>query len=254
MPSAGNIMGARIKRPLASFLFLASLFLGGPGSAELMPEEEFKSQEELSDWMCRYYQHREVGLIESALQALERFKLIGQGYPEKDAFIAGFLSEVFKQNPEWVQGWLEQTAAWPYPGAKAIVWTAAMEARHLQAQEAMKEIADKASDEERRFIVGLREAPYFDYLKEPISCPAFVDALWGKFFATGDQRYLIRVISALGLADQIKVWDERALASREAETYLAVYARRYPDVRRICDSRLDLEPENIKKRLKFCLD
>jgi hypothetical protein len=242
---------------LASFLFFGAMILAGivpvARASVLVSEEVFKDKKELSDWICHYYQHQEAGLLEAAVRALSEFKLIGSGYAEKDSFAVGFLSEIFAQNPDRVADWLRETGDLPYPGPKAVVWTAAVSSDSLQAKEAMQKIADASDPPVRSFIRSLLLFPAYDFLKNPVLYPEFVDIMWGKFFATGDARYVAKIISALGLADQTTAWDNKAMAAREAELYLVVYAGKYPEVMSLCEEELPRQPENVKKRLQTVL-
>lgn len=246
-----------MKRPWASFLFIGAMVFAGmaPGAraSVLVSEEKFKDKRELSDWMCHYYQDPQAGLLESAVRASADFKMIGSGYPEKDSFAVGFLSEVFAEHPNRVADWLQETSDLPYPGPKAAVWTAAVISGSLQAKEAMQKIADASDPGARHFIRNLLLSEPFDYLEGPVLLPEFVDILWGKFFATGDARYVAKIISVLGLLDRTEIWDEKTMAAREAEIYLIVYAGKYPEVMAICEEEMGQQPENIKKRLESVL-
>ena len=92
-----------------------------------------------------------------------------------------------------------------------------------------------------------------DFLKDTISSPSFLDALWGSFFATGDDRYVQRLISALPMLDT-KGDVARMLIGGAAQWSLTSNAVQHPKVMEICEKELKTLPDDQKPTLEKIIE
>jgi hypothetical protein len=69
---------------------------------------------------------------------------------------------------------------------------------------------------------------------------------WGAFLASGDERCIVNVLTALGS-------DEPGLAT-SARFALAQNAAAHPRVLDICRAQLDKQPESVRAELKAALN
>ncbi len=213
-------------------------------------EDPFDKEEILSEWIYGYYHHRDAGSLVPAVRAMDRFEMIGHGYPEKDAFAIGFLSAVFSEYAGRIGGWLAELNDLPFPGARAVVLSAAAASNTPQAVKALNEIASRSDPQAGQFIGSLLSAAPGDFLTMPVEYPSACDLLWGRYFATGDGGYVRRVIEVLAPAGQATELDDKAATVEAAGRYLVIYAGMYLDVMAICEEELRIQPEETRKRLE----
>jgi hypothetical protein len=212
--------------------------------------DKFDDEDSLNEWICEYHRNLNPELLVDAILALAKLEMIGYGYPEKDAFAAGFISAIFSKHPDRIDGWLNELKSLPFPGPMAIVWKATALSNTKEANNVLEQLTlPPYSPQIRKFAKQLLSTPLIDFLTEPIECYTDCDHLWGRYFATGDRNCIVKIIGALGLADQTQVWDTKAEAAAYAKNFLIVYAAKYPEVMDICEEELNNQPENIKQRL-----
>jgi hypothetical protein len=171
-----------------------------------------------------YYRHPRPDLTLSALQYFSR-----NGMLEKPGLLAsfsGFLSQVFRNNPAVAEQCARGLTA---NGARKVlvysIWLSGLD----NSPDLLKIVATGASPE----VIGL--VKQFTYqvppelLTDPIRSAGAIDALWGAFFATGDRRYVEKMISVLPWSEE-KDQDKGAIGSSARYT-LAVNARTHSAVR-----------------------
>lgn len=210
----------------------------------------FEDEQSLSKWIYSYHKHRDAESLVPAVRAMVKNQLIGSGYMEKDFFAMGFLSAVFSEHPDRVRGWLTDLKELSFPGALASVLSAVAASDTPQAREALNEFAVRADPKIKEFINSISSSPQTDLLTAPVITASTCDLLWGRYFATGDRRYVKKIIGALALGDQIEAWDIKAQTAEVAKHYLATYAIQCPEIMKICEEELKTQPENIRKQLE----
>ena len=157
--------------------------------------------------------------------------------------VATFLGRVMAAHPERVASWLEALGDLRGP-ARDTLHTAAW-------------LSDTA--EGRSFLAASRAAPGLrrkppDLLTRAVGDPVILDALWSHYFATGEERAVRRVVSALEhLADVgaaaafqtgARTPEARARAVRDALYQAASWsltslAKEHPPLAALCDRLLD---------------
>lgn len=150
------------------------------------------NSKDLWQWMTYYYLYPVPALTPTAMHLLE----------EEDAFdkenalppISSFLSRVFLQNPEKIQQWVNQSQI--TDEHKKDVLPLALRLTRLPAAIAEAELIERDIPSADRVITHLDLSP--DKLDTfYISAASDLDMLWGCFLATGDRRYVAKVITTV---------------------------------------------------------
>lgn len=147
---------------------------------------------DLWQWMTYYYLYPVPSLTPAAMHLLE----------EEDAFdkenalppISSFLSRVFLQNPDKITEWINQAQI--TDEHKKQVLPLVLRLTKLPAAIAEAESIEKSIPSADRIITHLDlSADKLDTFY--ISSPSDLDMLWGCFLATGDKRYVEKIITTV---------------------------------------------------------
>lgn len=150
------------------------------------------SSKDLWQWMTYYYLFPAPDLLPTALHLLEE----EEAFDKENALppISSFLSRVFLQNPEKIQQWVNQAQI--TEEHKQEVFPLVLRLTRLPAAITEAETIEKAIAPADRVITHLDLSP--DKLDTfYISSPSDLDMLWGCFLATGDKRYVQKIISTV---------------------------------------------------------
>lgn len=94
-----------------------------------------------------------------------------------------------------------------------------------------------------------RQLPSRDPLAIPPRDIGAIEIFWGSFFATGDPRYVERVIGVLAPAG-VEHDAGKIRIGASAEASLVTNARQHPRVFEICKAELPKQPKAVRKRLE----
>lgn len=170
----------RWARALAALLLalLAGFAAAEPG----VPERSTQ------DWLTYYYLERDPSDIVRVLRDLAGEDALGPGPAE--APLASFFSEVFRANPEQAVAWIRDAGLDPgqrLPLIKAL-WLAGLKYEAIKLAR-----LDEWPAGDRAKL----DKPPPDRFGFTISDPSHLDMMWAAFMATGDVRYVRRVIGVL---------------------------------------------------------
>lgn len=194
-------------------------------------------------WVSQYYANPRPDDLLRVVHSLSRtdyFETVGQ-----PAIAIGFFSTVFAQHPERVNQWLSQTADLP-DRHRRILAAAAWKAGHPRGARLVHELSVNDDLSLRAEIRDLLAVGPASIASTPIASAASLNLQWGAFLASGEERYIINVLSALGS-------NERGLAS-SARFALAQNAAAHPRVMEICQAQLSKQPEAIRAELRAALN
>ncbi len=120
-----------------------------------------------------------------------------------------------------------------------------------------QQTGSELSPERRGFLQGLLVNPPPDILSEPVASPAVLDMLWAMFMASGDERYVQKIIGVLpwlneeGAAERIeKGAAERMLIGGAARWSLTSNAFQHDRVLQICRAEVERQPEEVRVVLR----
>ncbi len=206
----------------------------------------FDTAAELKDWMSHYYLHRDASLVIPAIRSMFRESLLAQESARLP--IEAFLSSLFYQNQKKLEVWLRELDDLGLE-QKKILWEAIHLSHIPQDKALLKRIRTRNGGEAGKFIDQLLKEEKKPLLEVEISKPVILDMLWGQFLASGDERCVQRVISALTLLDE-KQNADRVLIGGAAKWSLASNAKQHPRVLEICKSTLSFQTGVVREVLE----
>jgi hypothetical protein len=140
------------------------------------------------DWFTYHYLERDTGRVAEAMRELGQEGALAPG--PQEAPLAAFFAEVFRASPPQALPWIEAArldAGGRKPLIKAL-WLAGLE------YEAVK--LARLDGWPKADLEKLRRPPP-DRFAFRISDPSHLDMMWAGFMATGDARYVTRVVEVL---------------------------------------------------------
>ncbi len=171
------------------------------------------------------------------------------------AFNVAFLSQIFAQNPTKLEGWLQDFK--PLKEAhKGIIWTALWlantEASKKQAVLYKKQLSylDQSLIEQMPLKLSAIDSM-------EINSANVLEMLWGSFMITGEEGYVIRIISALPISNptpnDVRNDLQKVAVSQTAKWTLVSNAMQHKRVLAICMKARETFPE-LKTMLNEVID
>jgi len=201
------------------------------------------TREQLNEWMMRYYEHPQPDTTVSAIEFMSKEGTLSKTAAQPP--IAAFLAQVFAQNPEKVQRWQTQLAVGGEDQSRIVALAFWMSGN----ESLLKAMAGGTSASVAGYAKKLLANRPPDLLKDEVTTAGFLDMLWGSFFATGDEKYVVRIISALPLA-KTEGDVQKKLIGGAARWSLTANAISQPRVMEICEAELKRLPDDQKPGLQ----
>jgi hypothetical protein len=207
--------------------------------------------EDFIRWDTFYYVHPEPERTVSAIAFMQENELLAR---EPTLVTAVSLGQIFRQNPERIEVWYREIGD---RGVRSnrVIWEALWWSSTDPARQILKSEAEKhAGSEDGRWLAYAAAKFPPDFVTVKISSPEILDALWGAFFATGDDRYVRRIIDVLEFAEPnvsgIEVDAADLLLGSAAKWSLTSNASIHPEVLDICRAEAEFyHPRNTLAHL-----
>lgn len=204
-------------------------------------------EDNLEQWMTYYYLEPQPAQIEAALRAVD-----AKGYFENDnvqAPLSGFFTEVFRANPDKIDGWVKPHLGLP---SRHILYSALWMANSKQSKAALERMAKAAVPNEVERLQSLLSSPAPTVESMVIDGPASLDYLWGCFFASGSEKPVLRII------DQMKTVNTKGdvgamLIGGAAQWSVSANARQHDKVLGIVKVRVKAADPETKAMLEKIL-
>lgn len=212
-------------------------------ASQVSAREPVQSSRPAWQWVAGYYQNPQP---DDLLPAIHR--LSSSGYFEslgQPAVAIGFFATVFAQNPERVNSWLSQAKDLPEPHRR-ILAVAAWKSGSAAGARLLRELSARAEPALREQVRQLVLTGSEPIGSTPVLSSSSMNLQWGAFLASGDERYVVNVLTALG--------SEQPALSSSARFALARNAVAHPRVLEICRAQLDKQPEAIRSELRAALN
>ncbi|MFN8656955.1 MAG: hypothetical protein U0105_11500 [Candidatus Obscuribacterales bacterium] len=195
------------------------------------------TDQDLNQWLTYYYLHPQPDLVVPATLLAEK-----KGYlsSETGGPYMAFLSRIFAQNPTMVGDWLKQLDSIPARD-KPMLWTAIYWSHTKESAAVLDQIAKSLPPKSQESLVEQIAKPPEPIEKVTISSPAVLDMLWGAFFATGDEKYVKRLISVLPWEAQNKDLIKMQVGA-SARWSLTSNAEQHAKVLEICQQVRETDP------------
>jgi hypothetical protein len=197
--------------------------------------------------MQYYYRNPRPELSGGAIIFMDDNNLINSQL--KQPLFASFFSIVFSKNPQDIDKF-KNTLSVLSPHTKETILQAlwlsdTQEARHCLQQEAI--LLKEPDSAYIRRLLGLK--PY-DILSMRISKVSDLDMLWGAFFASGDNRYIKKIIKTLSWLESGENQTNKTAIAKAAVESLINNARRDSYIMRICQQELANTSLTLKTALQ----
>lgn len=192
-------------------------------------------------WLESYYLNPQPEQLGQAVRSLSR-----QGYFEKPGHTAiaiGFLSTVFAQNPQRVDGWLVEFNGLP-PNHHRLIASALWQAGHPMGAQLMRTLSEHSSVAAE--VHQLAAKPSVPVADTPVLSPSSMNLQWGAFLATGNERHVVAILDGIGA--------DRPALSKAARYALAQNAVAHSRVMEICRSQLSKQPNEVQSILRAALN
>ena len=228
-------------------LALVSNCLGQSNPTVIASAADVTTEEQLHEWLTYYYLHPRPDLTLSAIHLMSKKGWLSKANPQSP--LAAFLAQVFASNSDKTNAWLTELQA-STEDQKIMAALALWMAHTSNSVPLLESMANKGSPTYQDYVrrlLGDDHPP--DFLKDTISSAGFLDALWGSFLATGDERYVQRLISALPMLDT-KGDVTKMLIGGAAQWSLTSNAIQHPRVMEICETELKKLPDDQKGALE----
>lgn len=210
----------------------------------------FTSKDELNHWLTYYYLKPDPNRVPEAVKYMSEIGLFDDKKGIAPFF--GFLSGVFRKNPTRMPGWVDQMSSmkeahlgvvilglWysDQPKAQQMAFDLLAKHRSLQADYGFIHAGPSMPIEMAQMTMG----------------PWVIDALWGKFFATGDAAPIKRIISVLQWADS-NGDPNRAVIGNAANWSLTSNAAQHKRVLKICETAAKAQSRANSVKLVAVID
>ena len=208
--------------------------------------EEFSSDKQFHNWPTYYYQKPHPEQVIPFLQWMDKKGLLSDK-AARPPMIA-FFSIIFHDNPKLLPQWMEEFNNLG-PDTRKMCWLALQYSYSELATDYFKRMLTEVSDEDKPFIAKILTTDAPSILESEIHYVYQLDMLWGCFLASGDTRYVDKIIDALPMmkdeSDQ-----RRTLIGLAARWSLTSNAKQHKVVLKFCKKRL----ANSSKELKPLLE
>ena len=188
----------RLVGTLIGFLLLTSCVTS---SAIHQVERPFANDNEFRNWFAFYYQHPQPDRITAALKFMGSHNYldeISNKYRDMPIIASVFLGRIFAANEDnlsiWATSWQSLNEVEWY-----VVLVALRMAEHENAREILAANLTKVDDDHRSRLTKMMKTDSFslDLLTSDIVTGRQINLLWSAFSATGDIRYVKKVITQI---------------------------------------------------------
>jgi AcrR family transcriptional regulator len=250
------MIGARllisIRLVLSAVFLVASIAMSaidGISSAVAQSNGAEVSPNDFSDWVEFYYQAPKPDVVPGATaRAIEKRLFDARHAPLFMGFMTGFL----RNNPEMLQATLDAMDGLPESDRQytlAAAWLAApagsreATSRRTRLNQSGQSLLDRAN------AAGIRPGDQV----APLS-PYALDYMWGLFFATGDSKAVLPIVSLLGAAQDPNGESMAPTTAAAAEWSIRANAKRHKVIRDFCAAQIPLQPSVIAAKLKTIVE
>lgn len=194
-------------------------------------------------WVSDYYQNPQPAALADAVYQLSR-----TGYfdgPGQPATAIGFFSTVFAQNPDKVDGWLNDFRNLPEKEQRILasaVWYAGLP----QGKQLLNALSAHSSREVRSGVTHMLAKGNRPVVETPVLSESSMNLQWGAFLASGNEKHITNILAAVG-SGQPGITDAARLS-------LAMNAASHSRVMEICRAQLDKQPNEVRSVLRAALN
>lgn len=232
------------KRVIPALLFLGSLIGAiaispclARANAQSRPEllqnlTQLSTMEQAREWATYYYLHPRPDLLPSALDVFAKAGVLKS--MESEGSLIAFMAQVCAASPSpQLSSWVSAVAKSP-ENQRVAFESALWIANTVESRLALTQLGHTETGDQKKAVNNMLARTPPDLLQGEIASPAVVDALWWSFYASGDARFVERIISVLPMSKSEDA--QQASIGRAAQSSLASNVIQHPKVMQICES------------------
>ncbi len=219
---------------------------GGESNVSEGPEAvSFTSDDDFRSWFAFYYKAPHPERITASLHYMKQHAYL-EDYPD---IASVFLSHVMAANPDAMKQWVDTD--WKDLGGAewSVILVSLWMVDTAESKALMAQHLERADADHRDRIKGLKDRSpnVIDPLKAAIIDPRQVNLVWAAFSATGDERYVRKIIDQVHLYGELRDETEAAIGEAAIMT-LANNAMQHDVVAQLCN-RMDNTHPDPKTRI-----
>jgi len=211
---------------------------------------EFKSQEDFSHWLTFYYENPEPNRVPDAVQYMSKSGVLDNNNAISPIF--GFLSGVFRGNPEQINLWLKELRNLKEKHLGVVVlglWYSGLP----DSKSRVSALLDQHPKIKPEFSFINQGSPMTVEQIPLEQGPWVLDALWGKFMATGENTPVERIITTLPWLD-VKGDTNRLMVGGSARWSLTSNAIQHKRVLEICEEAAKTQNGEVAVKLSEVIE
>jgi len=227
------------------------LVLGLSLCAQSRPEliksiDRITTEDQLNEWLTYYYLHPRPDLVVSAVQFMSKQGHLQEAHAQTPFCV--FLAQVFSANAGELDTWFGQLRNGTEDQKSALALTLWMVGSG-SSKALLKSLSGDGSGGFQNYVGELLADDHPpDLLHDDIGNAGCLDALWASFFASGDERYVKRIIGALPLMN-VHGDTGTMLIGGAARWSLASNAFQHPKGMQICEADMKELPKDQQPAL-----
>lgn len=203
------------------------------------PPASVQSVQDLQQWMTYYYMHPTPNLLVPALLFADKEGLVQKG----EAPLTAFVSRVFAQNPKQIENWVAQLAPAMSSKSLPMLYSSLWWSNTLEGKEVLGKLVQSLPQKTQEYLLAQMAKPAEPIEQMEIKSPEVLDELWGAFSATGDDKYVLRLMSALPWSYDPSGDFTKLSIGGAARWSLSSNAIQHPKVRALCIKARETHPE-----------
>jgi hypothetical protein len=214
-------------------------------TAALAAPKPFATTADLGQWVANYYLRPDPSRSVQAVAAASELGLFAQG--RASATFVGFLAGVLRREPSVAKDAVTRLAKLP-KAEQPMVVLAVWYSGHPETKKLMGDLS-RAMPDHKAMFDELSAQPAQRLEDLPLEQGTWVvDALWGSFMATGEEKPVVRIMSALPWA-AIPGNGAKQVAGNAAKVSLTSNAVQHPRVLAISKAHVARQPKEVSAPL-----
>ncbi len=199
---------------------------------------QIATMDDLSKWMTYYYLHPQPELVVQAVLFADKNNLLSGDYVVP---LQSFLSRIFAQNPDKLPAWFNEMAPMKEANRTLILtsiwWSNTSQGKQI-LQQICKTLPEKPRAEFKKQIDS--DPPLIQEM--PIDHTALLDMLWAAYCATGDEKYIKRLMTTLPWAETDQKNLQKMMLASAAKWSLTSNCEQHPKVLEYCQKIAATDP------------
>lgn len=213
-------------------------------SSEAAPASEDSPLEEISDvgtWMTYFHKNPDPERVVPAIRLASETGFWG----ESGHIGVAFFAEVFRLYPDRVEGWASEIHDLSEDHRHWIciaVWWSGIPGW----EGVLKSFLPEAGEDFHQSLQNLLEGEPGELLESSLT-PENLDSLWATYFASGEFKYIRKIVSALALNHEYEDGIDNLLTYGAAAWSISSNARQHPEIRRYLEKLADGELSGVEE-------